>query len=279
MGQPRLDRPPWACPACVGSLIRSSDGSRRAGIHPTRNPMWSCTRCLRTFRTRAGFWDLVLESEVGPKDRRFRRIYDHLNALHDPACRIVLPVLQLQPESRSRTAYARFWHALTRREARRVLEVGVGTGVNLSLLAGMSTPSPEVVGIDLSAGMLLRARGRVGGRSVVLVLADAHRLPFSTQAFDAILSVGGLNGFSDKRRALVEMVRVLRPGGVALVVDEGLDKACSHPWFRMGFKVLTLGDRDARPPVDLLPAGVEDVHMEQVSRFYYALSFRRSPGS
>jgi ubiquinone/menaquinone biosynthesis C-methylase UbiE len=85
----------------------------------------------------------------------------------------------------------------------RLLEVGCGTGLYLSelqQLAGL------VVGLDLSEGMLKKARG-------LLVLADAEHLPFKDGAFDQVLSITALQNFPEPLLALAEMNRVLRSGG------------------------------------------------------------------
>lgn len=90
------------------------------------------------------------------------------------------------------------------RGATRVLELGCGTG---RLLA--RTRAPVRVGVDASPEMLRRARAR----SLAVVLADAHRLPFAGGSFDAILAGKGLFRYLDYERAFAECARVLAPGG------------------------------------------------------------------
>jgi len=89
---------------------------------------------------------------------------------------------------------------------RDVLEVGCGTGLILSRLAPMAR---HVVGADLSAGMLEKARNR--GLSVVQ--ANALALPFPDNSFDAVVSFKVLAHIEDIRGAVGEMCRVCRPGG------------------------------------------------------------------
>jgi ubiquinone/menaquinone biosynthesis C-methylase UbiE len=90
------------------------------------------------------------------------------------------------------------------RGAERVLELGCGTG---RLLA--QTGARVRVGIDISQGMLARARQR----RLHLAAADAQVLPFAPQSFDAILAGKGVFRYLDYERALAECARVLRPGG------------------------------------------------------------------
>lgn len=89
---------------------------------------------------------------------------------------------------------------------RDVLEVGCGTGLILSRMAPIAR---HVIGADLSAGMLEKARNR--GLSVVQ--ANALNLPFPDGAFDAAVSFKVLAHIEDIRGAVGEMCRVVKPGG------------------------------------------------------------------
>lgn len=93
----------------------------------------------------------------------------------------------------------------------RLLEVGCGTGL---VLERLRDAFDEVVGIDLSEGMLERARAR--GLSVLQGSAEA--LPFEDESFDLICSFKVLAHVQEIRNAAMEMVRVLKPGG--LIVAE-----------------------------------------------------------
>lgn len=95
------------------------------------------------------------------------------------------------------------------------LEVGIGTGrIGLSLAeAGLA-----LTGIDLSRPMLERLVANAGGASPVPVAqADVTCLPFPDDVFGASLATHVLHLVPDWERALAEMVRVVRPGGVVLV--------------------------------------------------------------
>jgi ubiquinone/menaquinone biosynthesis C-methylase UbiE len=92
---------------------------------------------------------------------------------------------------------------------RRVLEVGCGTGLILERVRGFAS---EAVGIDLSGGMLTKARGR----QLTVVQALATALPFASESFDVVCSFKVLPHVPDIRTALAEMARVTRPGGHVL---------------------------------------------------------------
>ena len=105
----------------------------------------------------------------------------------------------------------------------RVLEVGAGTG---RVLAPLAAAGAWAVGLDVSPGMLrllqAKAAGLADGGGLHPVLADAHRLPFPATAFDAAVLVHILHLVGAWPPVLVELGRVVRPGGVlALGLDEG----------------------------------------------------------
>jgi SAM-dependent methyltransferase len=96
---------------------------------------------------------------------------------------------------------------------RRVLEVGCGSAPCARWLAGQGA---QVVGLDLSAGMLRQAvdAARETGICVPLVQADATRLPFADRSFDLACSAFGAVPFvADSAAVMREVARVLRPGG------------------------------------------------------------------
>jgi SAM-dependent methyltransferase len=95
----------------------------------------------------------------------------------------------------------------------RVLEIGVGTGqVALPLRAA----GVNVVGCDLSPAMMEVLRTKPGGGQVPLVLADATKLPVEDGVFGASYFRWVLHLIPDWRRAMQELVRATRPGGVVL---------------------------------------------------------------
>ena len=97
------------------------------------------------------------------------------------------------------------------------LEVAVGTGRNLPHYAS----DVRLTAVDLSPGMLRHARARAAGLGLAVDLreADATSLPFADDAFDTVVCTLAVCSVGDRGAALDEMVRVLRPGGLLLLVD------------------------------------------------------------
>lgn len=101
-------------------------------------------------------------------------------------------------------------------EARRVLEVGCGTGVIADEVSRMT--SAGVVGLDVDVAMLEAARRHAP--QVTLVQGDARSLPFRGEAFDLALCHYLLLWLDDPARAVAEMARVVRAGGFVLACAE-----------------------------------------------------------
>jgi ubiquinone/menaquinone biosynthesis C-methylase UbiE len=104
-----------------------------------------------------------------------------------------------------------------------VLELGVGTGVNLPLYE----PETEVVAVDTSSPMLAQAAHRRARATVRRLQADAQRLPFADGQFDAVTASLLFCSVADPALALTEVWRVLRcpeqtrgrPGGRLVLVE------------------------------------------------------------
>ena len=101
----------------------------------------------------------------------------------------------------------------------RVLELGVGTGLNLPLYRGVE----EVVGVDISEKMLEKAKRKKVKVRAKLIRADAGKLPFPDESFDTVVSTFFLCVVPDKEQVIEEIRRVLKPGGVLLAME------CSPP--------------------------------------------------
>jgi ubiquinone/menaquinone biosynthesis C-methylase UbiE len=102
----------------------------------------------------------------------------------------------------------------------RILEVGCGLGDDAAALAGRVAPGGAVVAIDGSQTMVDAASKRHRDVSdLSFELADATQLPFEEATFDACRIDRVLQHIPDPARAVAEMVRVLRPGGMLVAFD------------------------------------------------------------
>jgi SAM-dependent methyltransferase len=94
------------------------------------------------------------------------------------------------------------------------LDLGCGGGTYVRLLAGLGH---RAIGVDYSLPSLARARGADPGGKARYLAGEAYTLPFRAEAFDLVLCIGVLQALAEPARAIGEMARVLRPGGVLVV--------------------------------------------------------------
>lgn len=100
----------------------------------------------------------------------------------------------------------------------RVLEVGVGTGLNLPLYPH----DCEVTGIDISEGMLRKANERVRTYAMTntkLMVMDASKLEFPENSFDRVIATYVISAVPDPVKTLLEMRRVCKPSGHLVILN------------------------------------------------------------
>lgn len=99
------------------------------------------------------------------------------------------------------------------------LDIAAGSGdVSRDLL----TLSPRlIVAADFALRMLevLRTKPELVDRHVQIAAADALRLPFSDESFDGTIVAFGMRNFADRPQSLREMIRVLKPGGISVILE------------------------------------------------------------
>jgi SAM-dependent methyltransferase len=103
-----------------------------------------------------------------------------------------------------------------------VLDMGCGAGTDMLLAAAHVGPSGRAVGVDMTAGMVARARAgakEAGLLNAEVRMGDATALPLADGMVDVIISNGVFNLVPDKQRALAEMFRVLASGGRLQIAD------------------------------------------------------------
>ena len=99
----------------------------------------------------------------------------------------------------------------------RILETAAGTGV-LTALVAEAAPTAQIVATDVNPGVVAYAAKKFDTSRVTLQQANAQDLPFEDSSFDVVLCQFGVMFFPDKVRANSEARRVLRDGGLYLVV-------------------------------------------------------------
>ena len=206
----------------------------------------------------------------GPKDvDRLRRYWDKHSRSYDK---------QMAFFDRKLFGDSRQW--VCGRAVGDVLEVGVGTGLNLD-----SYPEDvTITGVDLSPAMLEHAerRAAASGRKVTLQVGDAHRLEFPDASFDTVVCTFSLCAIPDERRAIAEMWRVLRPGGQLLLADHVVSTSAPVRLLQRLLEVVTIpigGENFRRRPI--VHVHDQGFAIEQQERFKLGIVERvaaRKPG-
>ena len=102
------------------------------------------------------------------------------------------------------------------------LDVATGTG-DVALMLARRYPGAKVTGVDISDGMLAIARQKASRRGdtgmVAFEQGDSENLRFPDNSFDAVTVAFGVRNFEDLQKGLKEMLRVVRPGGMAVILE------------------------------------------------------------
>jgi phosphatidylethanolamine/phosphatidyl-N-methylethanolamine N-methyltransferase len=145
----------------------------------------------------------------------------------------------------------------------RILEVGVGTGLNLPLYPR----DCDVTGVDISEGMLRKAEERVRtlgmGRAKLMVM-DGSRLEFPDNSFDRVIATYVISAVPDPVKTLLEMRRVCKPSGHLVILnhfksenpiigmfEKILAPVCTKIGFDTELKLMPLLERVALAPDQL----------------------------
>ncbi len=118
---------------------------------------------------------------------------------------------------------------------KQILDIATGTGDFAIMLAEIKPK--KIVGLDISQGMLEIGKEKVAKKGldnlIEMVLGDSENLPFEDNSFDAVTVGFGVRNFEDLDKALLEIYRVLRPGGIFVVLETSQPE--KFP-FKQGYK-------------------------------------------
>ncbi|MBL7471717.1 bifunctional demethylmenaquinone methyltransferase/2-methoxy-6-polyprenyl-1,4-benzoquinol methylase UbiE [Robertkochia sediminum] len=102
------------------------------------------------------------------------------------------------------------------------LDIATGTG-DLAIQMAVAMPKAKVTGLDISPGMLEVGKTKVKDKNlesrINMVIGDSEALPFEENTFDAITVAFGVRNFEDLEKGLAEIHRVLKPGGIFVVLE------------------------------------------------------------
>jgi len=110
---------------------------------------------------------------------------------------------------------------VSNKKPEKVLDIATGTG-DLAILM-TSTTANEIVGLDISAGMLEVGKNKIAQKNlsskIEMVLGDSESIPYPDNYFDAITVAFGVRNFETLEKGLAEILRVLKPKGIFVILE------------------------------------------------------------
>ena len=110
---------------------------------------------------------------------------------------------------------------LKKQAPKNILDIATGTG-DLAITA-LSLNPDKITGVDVSEGMLAFGREKIKKQklenTIELISGDAENLPFADNTFDAITVAFGVRNFEHLDKGLMDMYRVLKPGGTTVILE------------------------------------------------------------
>ena len=125
---------------------------------------------------------------------------------------------------------------VSEKQPENILDIATGTGdlaINLA-----STKAKEIIGLDISSGMLEVGRKKVTSKdldnTVSMVVGDSEDLPFEDNTFDAITVAFGIRNFENLEKGLTEILRVLKPDGIFVILETSVP---TNPVYKFGYNI------------------------------------------
>ncbi|SMP72139.1 Methyltransferase domain-containing protein [Desulfonatronum zhilinae] len=208
----------------------------------------------------AGIPDFTYPKELPEADFNSRVSYNSVSEDYDNVQNVTFKILEVD-ENEIRSNMIDF---LQLELGHRVLETAAGTGLNFPFIVRALNGKGELYAQDISNGMLQKAKAQYHSKKYQsemffsYSICNAAYLPFPDNYFDAAFSFGGIGVFSDQKRAICEMCRVVKPQGRVVFGDEGV-----APWLRAAEYGKILIDNNKfyqnEVPLDLLPVDARDL--------------------
>jgi len=244
------------CPACNSEFQLTVNKEKGADV---LEGTLICLGCARSFEIKDGLPVLLFPEILLKSDLKNKMFHDEHADFRPRRWILKLGIWELGLfETRARR---KLLDRLDLKGNVSVLETGVGNGPNLPILKTLAGNRLRLDGLDISFETLKIAQEKmnVRGVEVELVQGNGSYLPYKSAVFDAVLHVGALNQFGDKKRAIEEMIRVTKPGGKIVICDEGLAPGKEDTWLGRRLHKFDPELFAYTPPVECVPAGIDDL--------------------
>ena len=125
---------------------------------------------------------------------------------------------------------------VTETQPENILDIATGTGdlaINLT-----KTNAKEIIGLDISDGMLEVGRQKIASKKlegiISMVIGDSEDLLFKDNTFDAITVAFGVRNFENLEKGLSEIMRVLKPNGIFVILETSVP---TNPIYKLGYTI------------------------------------------
>jgi ubiquinone/menaquinone biosynthesis C-methylase UbiE len=249
------------CPTTGQTLTLSSDETALTAPDGTIYPILE-----------SGIFDMVHPRELFEDDAREQHLYDDAFERYDRGVSWVFETLNHSDEAATRNFMIGLMNI---RKGQTVLEVGAGTGKDSAIIIEQVGASGTAVLSDLSHNMLRLAKQKLqsSAANVHFFLGNGSYLPFADGTFDSVFHFGGINTFSERKKAFQELTRVVRVGGKVVIGDESM-----APWLRSEptYQILWKANPlfHAEVPLQDLPNNIENFKLHYIfGNAFYVMEY------
>jgi ubiquinone/menaquinone biosynthesis C-methylase UbiE len=223
------------------------------------------------FPVRNGIPTFLKPEDLTGDNGKYNHLYETIGGFYDDTQRVFGAFRGVELDS----YFENYMSLLDVKPGDSVLETCVGTGLNFKYLPH----GTKLSGLDLSPEMLANGQNnlRRWQMDADLYLGNAESLPFADSSFDVVYTAGGFNFFSDRAKAISEMIRVAKPGGHLMIEDE-TEEYVKSTYENIPFTSSFYANRKqaVTVPIDLVPPEMENIHVEMLKDGkFYALTFRK----
>jgi len=245
------------CPNCHGDLTLNNEMTDHDEV---TSGFLLCQECKKEYKIEQGIPDFLLPEHLNEKDKKWMLEYDSMARSYDLLMALIIPTLSIGLEPFERYKWTK---KLQIKSESHVLDVSTGTGKNLPFIRRQIGSNGKIAAMDISKGMLNYAQMKMKRKkwdNIELHRANASYLPYKNNTFDAVMHVGGINTFGQKRKALQEMARVAKKNAKMIIIDEGLAPE-KQKTFLGKFQLRTNRLYFHQPPTKLLPNNIRNVQV------------------
>ncbi len=230
-----------------------------------------CRKSKATYNIEGGIPDFTYPKKLMNSDKEFNQKYNQNADQYDIGMNWLFDSFY-ESEEKVRSKLISF---LDIKHDDFILNMGCGSGSDSKFILSELSNKGRLFNLDLSAELLKVAKEKLSNfqSNVEYFIGNGSYLPFKERTFNSLFHFGGINIFSEKKKAIDEMIRVVKPGGKIVFGDES-----AAPWLRQkkyGKIIINANPLyKHKPPINLLPDNAQDVSINYIlGNSFYVIVF------